>query len=107
MASGASREVAVSGDAVRTSSTDLIESVTRRIQWLTWLVLSSSCEKSGIRRRERSNNWTRRLPRSTATHTEDELEQGARFQQEEGRGSRLRSERVGLGCGRAAGKSRT
>ena len=55
----------------------------------------------------RSNNWTPRLPRSTATHTEDELELGARFQQQEGRGSRLRREHDGLRCERMPDRRET
>ena len=85
----------------------LIESPARWNSWLTWLVLSSSCERNVIGRRERSNNWTQRLPRSMATHTGGRLELGTRFQQQEGRGSRLPSVRDGQRCGGVAGRSRT
>ena len=59
---------------------------------VTWLVLSSSCGRNGIRLHELSSNLTRHSPRSTATHTEDELQLGARFQRQHGRESRLPSE---------------
>jgi hypothetical protein len=42
----------------------LVQSPARENSWLTWLVLSSSCERNVIGRRERSSNWMRRLPRS-------------------------------------------
>src|ERR1039457_5307774 len=66
-----------------------LQSPARGNSWLTWLVLSSSCETNEIGRQEWSSVLTRRSPRSTAVHTGKGQELGGVCQQQQGRGSRL------------------
>ena len=75
--------------------------------WLTWLVLSSSCGKSGIRRQVWSSVSTRRSPRSTAVHTGKGRGTAGTCRQQQGRGSRLPREHDGQRCGGMAGRSKT